>query len=153
MVFSVKSDFIGAEIASQPYPNIRLFPIAQAAAWAPQPDVPTYNGSATPCWWPQNPPAQWWDMPYKCNTWQTAMPNVTDEFRCGDHWHLRHNDDAGAARGVPRPFPALLAFDLQRHLLLHGAAAQQAVPWAVRGPDGFDGALHSGAQRLPQHDP
>lgn len=82
MVFSVKSDFIGAEIAAQPYPNIRLFPIAQAAAWAPQPDVPVYNGSATPCWWPQNPPAQWWNMPYKCNTWQTAMPNVTDEFRC-----------------------------------------------------------------------
>ena len=78
MVFSVKSDFVGPEIAAQYYPNIRLFPIVQAPASTPQRDVPPYTGDGTPCWWPQNPRAA--GSPYGCNKWQPAAPGITDEF-------------------------------------------------------------------------
>lgn len=64
--------------AHETYPNIRLFAVAQSAATTPQPDVPVFNGSSTPCWWPQNPLNN--SAGYQCNTWQTARAYITDEF-------------------------------------------------------------------------
>lgn len=72
--------FDGALIASKPYPNIRLFPVAEGGAVVPQTDVPPYaNASDTPCWWWQTGPPNA-SSSYACNRWQVAEPGVTEYF-------------------------------------------------------------------------
>lgn len=80
MDFSVMAAFGGEEIAATPYPQIRLFPVAEGGATSPQPDVPAFvNATETPCWWwqTQAPNAS---ASYTCNTWQTAAPGATEYF-------------------------------------------------------------------------
>ena len=80
MDFSVMAAFGGAQIAAQAYPQLRLFPVAEGGSLTPQADVPAFTGpDTTPCWWWQTaaPNAS---SPYKCNTWQAAVPGATEYF-------------------------------------------------------------------------
>ena len=62
--------------ASQPYPLIRLFAVAEGGALTPQPDIPPKEGSH--CTFGQDGPIP--GDAHECNTWQTAGPGVTGAF-------------------------------------------------------------------------
>lgn len=62
--------------ASQPYPLIRLFAVAEGGALTPQPDIPPKNNAY--CTFGQD--GQIPGDRHLCNTWQTAGPGITGAF-------------------------------------------------------------------------
>lgn len=62
--------------ASQPFPLIRLFAVAEGGALTPQPDIPPKQGAH--CTFGQDGPIP--GDAHECNTWQTAGPGVTGAF-------------------------------------------------------------------------
>lgn len=62
--------------ASQPYPLIRLFAVAEGGALTPQPDIPPKKGSH--CTFGQDGVIP--GDAHVCNTWQTAGPGITGAF-------------------------------------------------------------------------
>lgn len=83
-----RSEYPSAPLQNFTWPYIRLFSVVSMNSSSPTRDLPEYiNASASSCSWGRVPNSV--PMKLVCQTWQTAVPGVTDYFSA-ECFHTAH---------------------------------------------------------------